>query len=42
MDELFSQDNVRAPFVPTRLSRVEAERVAKEDIDSRVEHVDKV
>lgn len=42
MDELFSQDNIRAPFVPSRLSRVEAMRVAKEDIDPMVEHVDKV
>ncbi|RGP66753.1 mfs quinate transporter [Fusarium sporotrichioides] len=42
MDELFSQGSVLAPFVPTRLSRVEAESVAKKEIDSRVEHVDKV
>ncbi|SPJ70356.1 probable transporter (major facilitator superfamily) [Fusarium torulosum] len=42
MDELFSQDNVRAPFVPTRLSRFEGELVAKEDINPRVEHLDKV
>jgi hypothetical protein len=42
MDELFLQDNVRAPFVPTRLSRVEAELFAKEDINSKVEHVDEV
>ncbi|RSL79607.1 hypothetical protein CEP51_007227 [Fusarium floridanum] len=42
MDELFSQPNVRAPFTPSRVARLEAERVAKGDIDSKFEHVDKV
>ncbi|RSM08427.1 hypothetical protein CEP52_004703 [Fusarium oligoseptatum] len=42
MDELFSQPNVRAPFTPSRVSRLEAERVAKGDLDSKFEHVDKV
>ncbi|RSL73820.1 hypothetical protein CEP54_000006 [Fusarium duplospermum] len=42
MDELFSQPNVRAPFTPSRVARLEAERIAKGDIDSKFEHVDKV
>ncbi|KAM6516067.1 hypothetical protein FALCPG4_014251 [Fusarium falciforme] len=42
MDELFSQSNVRAPFTPSRVARLEAERVAKGDADSKFEHVDKV
>ncbi|KAM0543129.1 hypothetical protein ACHAPJ_012471 [Fusarium lateritium] len=42
MDELFSQEDVRAKFIPTRLTRVEAGRVIKEDFDAKIEHVDKV
>lgn len=42
MDELFSQPNVRAPFTPSRVARLEAERVAKGDADSKFEHVDRV
>ncbi|KAL2670770.1 hypothetical protein Neosp_014572 [[Neocosmospora] mangrovei] len=42
MDELFSQSNVRAPFTPSRVARLEAERVAKGDTDSKFEHVDRV
>ncbi|KAJ3522552.1 hypothetical protein NM208_g12806 [Fusarium decemcellulare] len=42
MDELFGQDNVRAKFTPTRLARLEAERVTKGEADSKYEHVDKV
>ncbi|KAF4963491.1 hypothetical protein FSARC_8500 [Fusarium sarcochroum] len=42
MDELFSQDDVRAKFIPTRLTLVEGGRIIKEDIDPKIEHVDKV
>jgi hypothetical protein len=40
MDELFSQDNVRGKFVPTRATVLEAVRDAKGE-DGRFEHLER-